>query len=259
MGVIQYFKKKWEEGNIRREERKRNRKPSRIEEYLQEKLEGARAHQKDLKSKTWKERREERKNKPTTVLGEFFNGIIIGIGMILFSVVPLGVGALLCTTIIGAILGIPLVIFGFGLICCALVAPFSMAWQAIQQESIALGCSAELKRKAKEAKEREAMGLPEEAPETQEKAPWAQNVIPQEGTPMWEEQQIEKIQEQKRLERIAEERLAEEEKANPPFVPDGMTVDLGHGNKVPFKKLPDPLRKKIIEQCRETEENLETE
>jgi len=53
------------------------------------------------------------------------------------------------------------------------------------------------------------------------------------------------------------EEKKEEEKANPSFAPEETIVDLGQGNKVPFTKLPKSLREQIIKQYEE--ENPEPE
>ena len=86
------------------------------------------------------------------------------------------------------------------------------------------------------------------------------NIIPDEGTQAWEEQQIEKIKEHKRLEQIAREQMEKEEQEtnaqeevkeetedNAPDT-EKMVVDLGFGKKVPFKDLPKHLQEQLLAQ-----------
>lgn len=74
------------------------------------------------------------------------------------------------------------------------------------------------------------------------------NIVPDVGTPMWEEQQVEKIKEQKRREQRAQEQLAKEKEQEEAAARQAK-VDLGFGKKVRFEDLPKHLQEQILEQC----------
>ena len=214
---------------------------------------------------TWEDIKKENQNKPFSVLGSFFFGGFCGIAMFFLGLIVIGVGSLLCATVIGIIVGLPLILMGVAVCVIGVGMPFHMAHDAMKREQDEMVYGAELKRIAKEEKEAKEKGIPYVNPREKEKQKKEQEElawrVAHEKARLYKEQVEEKIKNQVE-EKIAEEKeevkeavVEQEEKT--PVALEKMTVDLGHGKKVPFMELPKALREQLIKQCEEEGQNPE--